>query len=223
LLLNTRSRWPKRIPWSWYANFIKKAETLISRNKVIGNVIYRIHLRRITMKEVPLCGLNSGDRVIQIGVGSLPQTVLCLAKLGASVEAIDNDPVAVVNASRYLSRFDHDGRVSVRQADGLETDCSAADAVWLSFGVYPKEEVLKRAFASLKEGGRLVYRNPVGLLSHLIPEPRVEPDSIAPSFPVKKVRYFPGMETVVITKTPRKAIPHGEQELPDSVPGALEK
>jgi hypothetical protein len=196
-----------RIPWAWYWNFIKKAEILSSRCNVIGSVIYRTFFRRITRKEIALCGLNPGDRVIQIGVGSLPQTARCLAELGANVEALDNDPVAVVNASRYLSRFDRNGRVSVRQADDLETDCNAADAVWLAFGVYPKEEVLKRAFASLKESGRLVYRNPVGLLSHLIPEPRVKPDSIAPSFPVKKGSNFPGVETVIITKTPRKAIP----------------
>ncbi|HEU65373.1 MAG TPA: class I SAM-dependent methyltransferase [Chloroflexi bacterium] len=212
LLPNTRSRCLRGIPWTWYAKFIKKTESLGSRREVIGSVIYRTFFRRITRKEVPLCGLNPGDRVIQIGVGSLPQTVLYLAELGANVEALDNDPEAVVNASQYLRRLNHDGRVSVRQADGLETDCNDADAVWLSFVVHPKEEVLRRAFASLKEGGRLVYRNPVGLLSYLIPEPRVEPDSIAPSFPVKKVRYFPGMETVVITKTPRKAIAPGGEE-----------
>jgi hypothetical protein len=212
-----------RTSWAWYANFIKKAEILSSRCNVIGSVIYRTFFRRITRKEIALCGLNPGDRVIQIGIGSLPQTSLCLAELGANVEALDNDPVAVVNASRYLSRFDRDGRVSVRQADGLETDCNAADAVWLAFVVYPKEEVLKRAFASLKEGGRLVYRNPVGLLSHLIPEPRVEPDNIAPFFPVKKGSYFPGVETVIITKTPRKAILPKGQELLHSAPGPLEK
>jgi hypothetical protein len=214
--LNYYSRWPKRIPWDWYANFFKKAEILSNRCNVIGSVIYRTFLRRMVRKEIALCGLNPGDRVIQIGVGSLPQTVRYLAELGANVEALDNDPVAVVNASRYLSKFDRDGRVSVSQADGLETDCNAADAVWLGFVVYPKEEILKRAFASLKEGGRLVYRNPVGLLSLLIPEPRVEPASIAPFFPVKKGSYFPGVETVIITKTPRK-------ELPDPAPGPLEK
>ncbi|MFO7772460.1 MAG: hypothetical protein R6V59_00695 [Dehalococcoidia bacterium] len=188
-----RYRWKK---------LIKSAEKLVHEHEVVASIVYRKFFGRITSKEVPLCGLKPGDRVIQIGVGSLPQTVLYLAELGASVEALDNDPGAVANASRLLSRFSYDGRVSIRQADGLETDCSAADAVWVSFVVYPKDQILKRAFASLKEGGRLVYRNPIGLLSHIIPEPRVEPDSIAPSFPVKKVRYFPGMETIVITKTP---------------------
>lgn len=213
LLLSFASRCVRRLPWAFYEKLVKGGEALASRRKIIGAVIYRTFFGRITNKEVPLCGLKAGDHVIQIGVGSLPQTVLHLAELGASVEALDNDPAAVANASQYLRRFNRNGRISVRQADGLKVDCSAADAVWLSFVVDPKEEVLKRAFASLKEGGRLVYRNPVGLFSYLLPEPIVEPDSIAPSFPVKKVRYFPAMETVVITKAPHKAIAPGGQEL----------
>lgn len=204
-LLNSRPGHPKRIPWSWYEKLVKELEALGSRRTTIGSIIYRTFFRRITKKEVPLCGLKPGDRVIQIGVGSLPQTVLYLAELGAEVEALDNDPRAVANASRYLSRFNYNGRISLRQADGLKVDCSAADAVWLSFVVQPKEEILKSAFASLKEGGRLVYRNPVGLFARILPEPVVEPDSIAPCCPVKKVRYFPAMETVVIVKTLRKA------------------
>jgi hypothetical protein len=133
--------------------------------------------------------------------------------------------MAVDNASRYLKKFNRNGRVSVRQADGLKVNCSAADAVWLSFVVRPKEEVLKRAFASMKEGSRLVYRNPVGLLCRVIPEPRVEPHSIAPSFPVKSIRYFhfPAMETVVITKTPEKVSAREGQELLDPALGAPKK
>lgn len=217
LLLSACSRCLKRIPWDWYQKLIKQVETLGSRNKMIGSIIYRTFFGRITRKEVPLCGLRPGDRVIQIGVGSLPQTVLYLAQLGVNVQALDNDSAVVVNASQYLSRFNCNGRVSVRQADGLNVDCSAADAVWLSFVVYPKEEILKRAFASLKEGGRLVYRNPVGFLSHLIPEPIVEPDKIAASSPVKKVRYFPGMETVVITKTPERVEGSAGEKLSEPV------
>ena len=221
LRLHACSTWLKAIPWDWYETFIKKVESLGSRRTILGNIIYRTFFRRITRKEVPLCDLGPGDRVIQIGIGSLPQTVLYLAELGANVEALDNDPAAVANASRFLEKFSCDGRVSVSQADGLETDCADADAVWVSFVVYPKDKVLKRAFASLKEGGRLVYRNPTGLLSHVIPELRVEPDSIAPFFPVRTVKYFPGMETIVITKTPHVAacLASGEQQSGGSVAG----
>lgn len=201
LPVDVASKLFKAIPRSWYEGLVKGVESLGSRRGPLGSLIYRTFFRRITKKEVPLCGLKPGDRVIQIGVGSLPQTVLYLAELGARVEALDNDPKAVANAARMLSRFRFDGMISVRQADGLQTDCNGADAVWISFVVSPKDEVLKRAFASLKEGGRLVYRNPVGLLSYILPEPRIEPASIAPSFPAERIRYFPGMETVVITKT----------------------
>lgn len=203
-LLNPRRGHPKRIPWAWYEKFVKEMEALGSRHTIIGNIIYRSFFGRITKKEVPLCGLKPGDRVIQIGVGSLPQTVLYLAELGAEVEALDNDARAVANASRYLSRFNRNGRILLRQADGLKVDCSAADAVWLSFVVQPKEGILKGAFASLKEGGRLVYRNPVGLFARILPEPVVDPKTIAPCCAVRKVRYFPAMETVVITKTVEK-------------------
>ncbi|MFP3898960.1 MAG: SAM-dependent methyltransferase [Dehalococcoidia bacterium] len=219
LRVHACSKWLKAIPWDWYETLIKKVESEGSRRRTLGNIIYRTFFRRITRKEVPLCDLRPGDRVIQIGIGSLPQTVLYLAELGANVEALDNDPAAVANASRFLEKFSCDGRVSVRQADGLETDCAGADAVWISFVVYPKDKVLKRAFASLKAGGRLVYRNPTGLLSHIIPELRVEPDGVAPLCPVRTVKYFPGMETVVITKTPDEAacLVPGEQQSGGSV------
>jgi len=220
LLVSLASRCVRRLPWAFYEKLVKGGEALASGRRMIGSIIYRTFFGRITSKEVPLCGLKAGDHVIQIGVGSLPQSVRFLAELGIRVEALDNDPRAVANASQYLRRFNRDGRISVRQGDGLKVDCNAADAVWLSFVVQPKEEILKRAFASLKEGGRLVYRNPVGLFSYFLPEPIVEPDGIAPSFPVKKVRYFPAMETVVITKTPNKAIASQGPELPASKPGA---
>ncbi|GEM_PF-3522300 len=223
VLVNVPSKLFKAIPRSWYEGLVKGVESQGSRRGPLGSLIYRTFFRRITKKEVPLCGLKPGDRVIQIGVGSLPQTVLYLAELGASVEALDNDPEAVANATRMLDRFSVDGRVSVRQADGLKTDCNAADAVWISFVVHPKEEVLKRAFASLKEGGRLVYRNPVGLLAYIIPEPRIEPDIIAPLFPAKRIRYFPGMETVVITKAHDAAIPAGAAAPPGPLAGASDR
>ncbi len=184
--------------WATYNGFIKEVENLGSRYGMIGSIYRFLFYRSMVRKEILLCGLSPEDRVVHIGSGSLPMTALSLAKAGFEVVALDNDPAAVANASRFLRRSVCQGKASAREVDGLEVDCGTAEAAWVSFLVYPKEEVLKRAFASLKEGGKLIYRNPVGLLSLVFP--KVEPDTIAPSVPARRVRQFPGKETVVITK-----------------------
>jgi len=182
------------------SGFLKKVEHLGSRSKWLGRLYYHLFYRKMIDRELAITELSPRAKVIHVGSGPLPLTVYSLTGSGFDVEALDNDPGAVKRANRLLKKMNPGSGDLVRGADGVNLDCGSAEAVWISLNVIPKHRVLKKVFSSLKQGGKLVYRNPRGLLSLVYP--RVEAESIAPFCPVKRAKQSLGKETLVITKTP---------------------
>ena len=55
--------------------------------------------------------------------------------------------------------------IKVEQANGIDYSVSEFDVVIVALGVKPKESILKAIFLSMKNGSRMIYRNPVGFLA----------------------------------------------------------
>ncbi|MDF0589766.1 nicotianamine synthase family protein [Candidatus Methanocrinis natronophilus] len=111
-------------------------------------------------KELALADLRVGSSILHVGCGSLPFTALLLAKKGFIVTAVDNDPVAVDAAQRFVDYYETDADITIQIAEGASLDASSYDAVWVSLNVAPKEMVLFSLLDSMRSGAKLIYRNP---------------------------------------------------------------
>lgn len=158
--------------------FVGALERVCARNLWFGRFYHRIFYRRLVEKEAVLAGLRPGERVLLVGAGSFPFTALQLAQLGHAVRAVDNDPRAVMDARRVVAAWNLAERIEVIQAEGVEISAADADVVWIALHVHPKKKIIKRLLDTVSESGRVIYRNPRGVLRHLYPW--IDPGMVAP-------------------------------------------
>ncbi len=175
--------------------FMKTIEYLGSKNYLIWSIYYRSFYKKILEREISLCALEPGSRVVHVGCGALPLTALTLARAGMEIEAIERDPVAAERASGFLRRAALQDRISVTVADGLEVDYSEADAVWISLSASPKRAILERVLTMVKSEARVVCRNSRGILSVLY-----DPINTELSCPSQRTRQPLGKETIFMSR-----------------------
>ncbi len=187
--------------------FIKGLEYLGSRWILLGHFYGQLFYSKMIETEAKLAGLKPGMKVLHIGSGHLPLTAFCLGSWGYEVEALDNDLQAVSSGKNMIESSGLGSRIKIKQGDGTEVNCSDFDAVWISLHVFPKEEVLRRVISTLKEGGKVIYRNPRGLLKYLYP--RMDSSEDMGRGSCQKMKQSMGKETVVLQKCPL-----GEEENP---------
>ena len=180
------------------AVLVKKLEHFGCSITLFGTAYHYLFYRKMVHKEIQMASLKPGDKILHIGCGPLPLTAYELYKNGFLVEAIDNDPGAADKAKNFLKLFACSNSIKVKNVDGMNTDFSSFAAVWVSLHACPKDKVLKKAFSTLPEGSKLVYRNPRGWLAFVYP--RVEPEIIAPRCLKRRCNQFLSKETVVVTR-----------------------
>ncbi|RQD72751.1 MAG: hypothetical protein D5R97_10465 [Candidatus Syntrophonatronum acetioxidans] len=178
--------------------FIKGLEYLGSKWIPLGRFYGQLFYSKMIAAEAKLAGLKPGMKILHIGSGHLPLTAFCLGAWGYEVEALDNDLKAVTSGKKMIENSGLSSNIIIKQGDGTEVNCSDYDAVWISLHVFPKEEVLNRVVSTLKEGGRVIYRNPGGLLKYLYP--RMDSTRGAGRGSCRKVKQCMGKETVVLQK-----------------------
>ncbi len=164
--------------YSYFLRFIVGIERLCCRTIGLGKIYYRLFYRRMVEKEAGLANLKSGDKILHIGGGSFPFTAIHLALKGHRVQAIDIDEKAVENARRIVEKWNLENQIEVIQADGVDVSGEGFDVVWISLHVHPKDKIIKKMLRTLPSSGRILYRNPRGILCRLYPT--IDPSYIAP-------------------------------------------
>ena len=167
---------------------------------VFGKLYNYIFYRKMIFKEIAAAELKPGAKVLHVGSGPLPLTSICLADSGFVVDAIDNDSAVVCTAIKTTKKFALDKTIKFKETDGTEINCLKYDAVWISFIVQPKEEVIKKVLSTLKDGGKVIYRNPRSWLTLFYPQ--ANPRELASLHHYIKVNQILGKESVIITKKP---------------------
>lgn len=165
--------------------------------KFFANIYGFTFYRKMVLKEIKAAALKPMSKVLHIGSGPLPLTSIYLAKSGFLVDAIDNDSSAIEKAIQVVKKIGLEGKIQFKEIDGTKVDCSKYDAVWISFIVYPKGEIIRKVIADLKSGGKVIYRNPRSWWLKAWYQP-VETNGF--SCKAIKVKQPLGKESVIITK-----------------------
>lgn len=155
-----------------YDNFlaiVSRIEDLCSKHICFGKIYYYLFYKKMIAREAQLVDLKPGERVLHIGGGSFPFTAIHLALQGFKVQVVDMDRGAVKRARKVVEKWGLEDFIEIVAANGLEVSGAGFDAVWISLHVDPKEEIIKKLLSTLPASGRIIYRNPRGILRHYYP------------------------------------------------------
>ena len=153
-------------------------------------------------RELAICGLKPGERVLQLGCGPFPITALALAEHGCHVTAVDRDRSALAAAARVLQAREANGvpgRIELHRSEGAELPYGGYAAVIVALHVRPKRQVLRRILETADPGTRVLYRNPRALLRGVYE--RVTPEQLGLSG-IAKTMKSPGSKELVMVKKP---------------------
>lgn len=141
--------------------------------KLYGKCFYQDMIK----KELEMADISEGARVLVIGSGPLPCTGIYLAKKGFDVLCIDNDREAIKTAQELVEGLDVADNIRFELCDGRDMDYHDQDAIWLTFSVEPKYEIIKKILDEIDKGGKVIYRNPRGQVKRFYST--VEPDNFS--------------------------------------------
>ena len=130
--------------------------------------IYTAFFRQMTIKELQMACIQPEYRILHVGCGSVPNTLLILAEaLPASYVGIDRDGVAVGRARNMVQQYGLEQRVTIEEDDALAVDYSSFDLIILSLGVEPREAILAAMCESMKSDAKIVTRKPWDFMDRL--------------------------------------------------------
>jgi len=110
------------------------------------------------LEEFEMVNIGSNDKILHVGCGALPNTLISLAKnIAAHYIGIDKDKEAVEIAKKIVAEYGLKN-VEIEQGDALHYPFKEFDIIIISFGVEPKEKVFDRLKKETKEDVRIVFR-----------------------------------------------------------------
>ncbi|KAA0004824.1 MAG: class I SAM-dependent methyltransferase [Thermoplasmata archaeon] len=112
---------------------------------------------KMTLEEFQMVPINENSKVIHIGCGPIPNTLIILAKnIPANYVGIDRNKEAVKMAREMVKKYGLD--VKIEYGDALTYPIVDYDVIIVSYGVEPYEKVFDRIKRDMKEGAVVVYR-----------------------------------------------------------------
>ncbi|PIS13552.1 MAG: hypothetical protein COT67_01170 [Candidatus Tagabacteria bacterium CG09_land_8_20_14_0_10_41_14] len=141
---------------------VKLYEKIASKITLLEKIYIKLCSKMIK-NEILGTEITPADKILHIGCGSIPYTALLITNATKTpVTAIDNDPDAIRNAKILIKKTGKNyPLVTLQCADGNDIAVSDFDVIFVSNSVKPKKIILERIISSMKEGARLVYRNPI--------------------------------------------------------------
>lgn len=96
--------------------------------------------------------------VLVIGCGSIPNTVITLARsMNWKITGIDKDKKAVEKARKIITKYGL-RNVEIRYADAKDADLKGFDLIVVALGTEPKEKILERISRDAEKGAYIVCR-----------------------------------------------------------------
>ena len=139
----------------------------------------------ITLEELSTVNLPKNAGILHIGCGSVPHTLISLARRKTwQLTGIDNDSNAVEKARMVIKRLNVDDKIKIEKGDGLKYSISGYDLIIMDYCVEPREKVLERIWKDADPGTNILYRTSWEILY-----PIYGKDKIPEWIPVKRVFY----------------------------------
>jgi len=120
---------------------------------------YNKHIGIEYKSEYETFGLSKNSKVLHIGCGPYPLTVIELATLlDVNVVGIDAKPKAVQEAREIITRRNMNARITIEQGDGTTYPAQNFDVIIVSSCSYPKVAILEHLFATAKKNAIIIVR-----------------------------------------------------------------
>ncbi|MCK4364545.1 MAG: methyltransferase domain-containing protein [Thermoplasmatales archaeon] len=103
--------------------------------------------------------INADSYILVVGCGAIPVTPIILSdKTKIKIIAIDNDPKAVVLASRFVEKHHLQEKIEIACFDGVKYQAEDFDVIFVSYGVERKEELMKYLSENISNNSKIVCR-----------------------------------------------------------------
>ncbi|MCD6512444.1 MAG: class I SAM-dependent methyltransferase [Thermoplasmata archaeon] len=112
---------------------------------------------KMTLEEFEMVGIKKDDRVLHIGCGPIPNTLIVLARnIQADYTGIDRDREAVEMAKEIVKEYGLD--IKIEYGDALTYPLQDYDVIVVSYGVEPADMVFERIRRDARKDARIIYR-----------------------------------------------------------------
>jgi len=146
------------------------------------------------VNDLKMIEFEKVKKVVMVGSGSLPDTILFLAENFKIPEIIglDNNAEAVFSSCELIN-FLGFSNITIKNVDGLHYDYSDADLVYIANFVPPKNEVLNQIAKTAPQHVQIIIESPI-LMGQLFFE-EVIPEKLNPILNItkeseNKTKYF---------------------------------
>ena len=131
---------------------------MLSKHAVFARA-YTCFFKNMTLDEFTMVEVAKKAKVVNIGCGSLPHTLIILARAKDwSFVGIDKDDDAVKRAKKMVANYKLSERIDIQLSDGMDFDFSSFDLVIISHGVEPKIKLLEKLGNEIRNNSIIVYR-----------------------------------------------------------------
>jgi len=139
----------------------------IASNNIIGH-IYTKFFEKMTIDEFSMINIHKDFRVLHIGCGGIPNTLLILAQhVEAKYVGIDRDPAAVAQACSMIDKYGLTNYVTIQQDNAIAHPFHSYDVIIVSLGVEPREEVFARIRKQASDSAIILARKPWDFLDKI--------------------------------------------------------
>ena len=133
-------------------------EKLLWKSNLLSR-LYIAFFKRMTIKEFSIAQIPEDGKVLVIGCGSLPHTMIILGlEKNWRLTGIDIDKDAVNKAKSLVNKYKLKREIEIIEEDGLTVDLSGYDLIVISFDVKPKAKILERLLKDMDEKTCILYR-----------------------------------------------------------------
>lgn len=141
-------------------DFLLRSMEKIFATNFFGKV-YTKFFEKMTLDEFKMVNIKQKEKILHIGCGAVPNTLLILAKhFDAFFVGIDRDAKAVEKAREMVKKYGLENKIKIERGEAISYPVSNFDVIVISLGVEPKEEVFERIRSEMKGGARVVARKP---------------------------------------------------------------
>lgn len=138
---------------------LRTLEKILSTN-FLGR-IYTKFFEKMTLDEFEMVGIEKNHKVLHVGCGAVPNTLLILAKnMDASFVGIDRDEKAVEMARKMVKSYGLERKIKIEIGDALSYGFSEFDVIIISLGVEPRDKIFERIINETEDNAKIVARKP---------------------------------------------------------------
>jgi len=138
---------------------LRTLEKILSTN-FFGR-IYTKFFEKMTLDEFEMVGIEKNHKVLHVGCGAVPNTLLILAgNMDASFVGIDRDDKAVEKAREMVKKYGLEEKIRIENGDAMSYPFSGFDVIVISLGVEPREQVFEKIRKETADDTKIVARKP---------------------------------------------------------------